>query len=112
MPRTDENGKGLPVVLGYALDRTLAAKDIFEALGMSRARYYTRIEEDDFPNAEECRLLAEHFDLNPVDLMLRFGLILKEHLHAAMSPVSARSTSIVTPAKIADLPLNPAVHDL
>lgn len=75
MPHTDENRRGLQAVLGYMLDRAVPAREIYEALKISRNTYTKRSQEDDFPNAEECRLIAEHFDLNPLGLLVSFGLI-------------------------------------
>jgi hypothetical protein len=40
------------------------------------ATYYRRKREDSYPDAEELRVIARHFDLNPVDLMVRFGLVI------------------------------------
>ena len=74
MPRTDENGRSLESLLTYLLDG-VNASDIGAALGVSHATYYRRKREDSYPNAEELRIIAEHFDLNPVDLMVRFGLV-------------------------------------
>jgi transcriptional regulator with XRE-family HTH domain len=74
MPRTDENGRSLESLLTYLLDG-VSASDISAALGVSHATYYRRKREDSYPNAEELRLIAEHFNLNPVKLMVRFGLV-------------------------------------
>ncbi|OBI34837.1 helix-turn-helix domain-containing protein [Mycobacterium colombiense] len=74
MPRTDDNGKSLESLLTYLLDG-VSASDISAALGVSHATYYRRKREDSYPDAEELRIIAEHFDLNPVDLMVRFGLV-------------------------------------
>lgn len=57
------------------LDRAVPAREIYEALNISRNTYTKRSLEDDFPDAEECRLIAEHFELNPLGLLVRFGLI-------------------------------------
>jgi hypothetical protein len=74
MPRTDENGRSLESLLTYLLDG-VNASDISAALGVSHATYYRRKREDSYPNAEELRIIADHFHLNPVDLMVRFGLV-------------------------------------
>jgi transcriptional regulator with XRE-family HTH domain len=74
MPRTDENGRSLESLLTYLLDG-VSASDISAALGVSHATYYRRKREDSYPNAEELRIIADHFDLNPVDLMVRFALV-------------------------------------
>jgi hypothetical protein len=77
MPRTDENGRSLESVLTYMLNG-VNAQDITAALGVSHATYYRRKREDSYPDAEELRVIARHFDLNPVDLMVRFGLVTAE----------------------------------
>jgi hypothetical protein len=75
MPRTDrESGKELQPLLEFVLDLE-CPQPIYEALGYSSSRYYRRNKKDDYPNAEELRLVAERFGLDPVDLMARFGLI-------------------------------------
>lgn len=75
MPRTDENDRQLRALLGYLLDGEIDAKEIYEALGVSSSTYYRRIKEDDYPNAEELRLVADKFDLSYPDLQVRFGLM-------------------------------------
>lgn len=118
MPRTDENGRGLQAVLNYLLDGTVPAKSIYTALGIARNTYHGRIDEADFPDAEECRLVAEAFDLNPVDLQMRFGLVQESHLQEFLAtPVITRSTSIrPAPAnrleKLSDLQRRPDVSTL
>lgn len=76
MPRHDGNGRNLKAVLTYILNRAVTDNDICAAIGISRSYYHARRREaDDYPNAEECRLVAEHFGLNPVELLVLFGLI-------------------------------------
>src|SRR5438270_9248154 len=83
--RTDENGKNLQAVLGYMLNRAVPAKEIYAALGIARNTYHGRGDEDGFPDAEECRLIAQAFGLNPLDLLLRFGLIDGEQLEGVLT---------------------------
>jgi hypothetical protein len=75
MPRTDENGRQLKALLGYLLDGEIDAKEIYDALGVSSSTYYRRIKEEDYPNAEELRLVADRFNLSYPDLQVRFGLM-------------------------------------
>lgn len=112
--RTDENGKGLQAVLGYLLDRAVPAKEIYDALGIARNTYHNRIDEDSFPNAEELRLIADSFGLNPVDLMLRFGLITEGHLEPFLAPVKTarKATPRRTLKSLQDMPRNPDVAPL
>jgi len=74
MPRTDTNGRSLESLLNYVLDG-VGAQDIQLALGVSAATYYRRKVQDDYPNAEELRLLARYFGMNFVSLLSTFGLL-------------------------------------
>ncbi|MGV0836953.1 helix-turn-helix domain-containing protein [Mycolicibacterium thermoresistibile] len=80
MPRTDENGKQLKALLDYLLDGEVEAKEIYDALGISSSTYYRRIKEDDYPNAEELRRIAERFELSYPDLQIRFGLMSRQEV--------------------------------
>lgn len=73
--RTDQNGRELPAVLAYELNRPVQEVEIHKALNIVAKTYKLRSSKDDFPSAEDCRRLGEYFDLNPVDLMYRFGHI-------------------------------------
>src|ERR1700759_117852 len=75
VPRTDENGRQLKALLGYLLDGEVDAKEIYDALGVSSSTYSRRIKEQDYPNAEELRLVADRFNLSYPDLQVRFGLM-------------------------------------
>lgn len=87
MPRTDENGRSLESLLTYLLDG-VSASDISAALGVSPATYYRRKREESYPNAEELRVIANRFDLNPVDLMVCFGLISADAAWGSARPVT------------------------
>ena len=80
MPRTDENGRQLKALLDYLLDGENDAKDIYDALGISSSTYYRRIKEDDYPNAEELRRVADRFALSYPDLQIQFGLMSREEV--------------------------------
>jgi hypothetical protein len=74
VPRTDkESGRELQALLEFHLQ--VDARAIRDALGYSSSRYYRRCKDDDYPNAEELRIIANRFGLNPIDLQVRFGLI-------------------------------------
>jgi hypothetical protein len=74
MSRTDANGRSLESLLNYVLDG-VSAHDIQQALGVSAATYYRRKVQDNYPNAEELRLIARYFDMNFVSLLSTFGLL-------------------------------------
>ena len=80
MPRTDENGRQLKALLDYLLDGEIDAKDIYDALGISSSTYYRRIKEDDYPNAEELRRVADRFELSYPDLQIQFGLMSRQEV--------------------------------
>ena len=80
VPRTDENGRNFKALLDYLLNGEAATHDIFEAIGISSSTYYRRIREDDYPNAEELRKVAERFQLSFFDLQVRFGLVSREEV--------------------------------
>ncbi|MDY6996882.1 MAG: helix-turn-helix transcriptional regulator [Actinomycetota bacterium] len=80
MPRTDENGRQLKALLDYLLDGDIDAKDLFDALGISSSTYYRRIKEDDYPNAEELRRVADQFQLSYPDLQIQFGLMSRQEV--------------------------------
>ena len=84
VPRTDENGRQLKALLGYLLDGEVDAKEIYDALGVSSSTYYRRLKEDDYPNAEELRLVADRFDLSYPDLQVRFGLMSHHEVRSYM----------------------------
>jgi len=74
MARTDTNGRSLESLLNYVLDG-VGAHDIQQALGVSAATYYRRKGQEDYPNAEELRLIARYFGMNFVGLLSTFGLL-------------------------------------
>jgi len=74
MSRTDTNGRSLESLLSYVLDG-VGAQDIQRALGVSAATYYRRKVQEDYPNAEELRLIARYFGMNFVSLLSTFGLL-------------------------------------
>jgi hypothetical protein len=74
MSRTDTNGRSLESLLTYVLDG-VGTQDIQQALGLSAATYYRRKVQDDYPNAEELRLIARYFGMNFVSLLSVFGLL-------------------------------------
>jgi transcriptional regulator with XRE-family HTH domain len=78
MPRTDDNGKQITTLLTYLLDGDVDVQAICDALGIGRSTYYRRLNENDFPDAEELRKIAAAFGLNFLDLLVRFGL-LRQH---------------------------------
>src|SRR3954467_7622185 len=112
MPRTDENGRQLKALLDYLLDGEIDAKDIYDALAISSSTYYRRIKENDYPNAEELRRVADRFELSYPDLQIRFGLMSRQEVwsYIESSPVSCgtiketvNKTTPTRPVKLSEL---------
>lgn len=112
MPRTDENGRQLKALLDYLLDGDLEAKEIYDSLGTSSSTYYRRIKENDYPNAEELRRVADRFELSYPDLQIRFGLMSRQEVwsYIESSPVSVATinetvnkTTTTRPVKLSEL---------
>jgi transcriptional regulator with XRE-family HTH domain len=83
MSRTDNNGRSIESLLHYLQDGEFFAQDVANALGVSHATYYRRKRDEDYPNAEELRMLARRFGLNAADLMVRFGLLTADEVSEA-----------------------------
>ena len=120
VPRTDENGRQLKALLDYLHDGDIDAKDIYDALGTSSSTYYRRIKEDDYPNAEELRRVADRFNLNYPDLQIQFGLMSREEVwnYIESAPFTSgtatgtlteveRQAKTTRPPKLADLKPRP-----
>ncbi|HEX3287155.1 MAG TPA: helix-turn-helix transcriptional regulator [Mycobacterium sp.] len=107
MPRTDENGRQLKALLDYLLDGDVDAKDIYDALGVSSSTYYRRIKEQDYPDAEELRRVADRFELSYPDLQVRFGLMSHEevlgYFETAGVAVATAETRRVRPQKLSEM---------
>jgi hypothetical protein len=94
MPRTDENGRQLKALLDYLLDGEIDAKDIYDALGTSSSTYYRRIKEDDYPNAEELRRVADRFALSYPDLQIQFGLMSRQEVWSYIESAQFTMTAV------------------
>jgi len=94
MPRTDENGRQLKALLDYLLDGEIDAKDIYDALGTSSSTYYRRIKEDDYPNAEELRRVADRFALSYPDLQIQFGLMSRQEVWSYIESAPFTGTAV------------------
>lgn len=71
----DHSRRDVSVVLSYLVGRPLRAVELAEALGVSRSAYYLAREEDRLATADNLLRFAAALDLNPVDLLLRYGLV-------------------------------------
>ena len=66
------------VVIMYLLGRQLSSTELYAAFGLSRSGYRKAREEGRLLTADNLMRVAEHFDLNPIELLTRFGLISTE----------------------------------
>ena len=71
----DDRHRELGAVLSYLVGRQLRASEIVEALGISRSAYYLAREEGRLVTADNLLRLAAALRLNPIDLMIRYGLV-------------------------------------
>ena len=94
VPRTDENSRQLKALLDYLLDGDVEAKEIYDALGISSSTYYRRIKEEDYPDAEELRRVADRFDLSYPDLQVRFGLMSHQEVRSYMESAPFTVTAV------------------
>jgi hypothetical protein len=94
MPRTDENGRQLKALLDYLLDGEIDAKDIYDSMGISSSTYYRRIKEDDYPNAEELRRVADRFALSYPDLQIQFGLMSRQEVWSYVESAPFATTTV------------------
>lgn len=101
MPRTDENGRQLKALLDYLLDGDIEAKSIYDALGISSSTYYRRIKEQDYPDAEELRRVADRFDLSYPDLQIRFGLMSRQEVWQYVESAPFPATAVIPVAEAA-----------
>lgn len=71
----DDRLKDPSVVLPYLVGRQLPATEVYEAFGYRKSAYYKAAHEGRLITADNLIRVAEHFGLNPVDLLVRYGLI-------------------------------------
>jgi hypothetical protein len=112
MPRTDENGRQLKALLDYLLDGEIDAKDIYDALGISSSTYYRRIKDDDYPNAEELRRVADTFSLSYPDLQIQFGLMSLQEVWTYIESAPFTATAVKEATKQAQTTRYPKLSEL
>lgn len=74
----DDSDRELSVVLSYLIGRQLRTAEIVSALGLSRSAYYLQRDEGRLITADNLLRLAAALDINPVDLLVRYGLVDRE----------------------------------
>ncbi|GFG69455.1 hypothetical protein [Mycolicibacter senuensis] len=71
----DDRDKDPSVVLPYLIGRPLPATEVYEAFGYRKSAYYKAAHEGRLITADNLLRVAQHFGLNAVDLLVRYGLI-------------------------------------
>jgi hypothetical protein len=74
----DDSDKDPAVVLPYLVGRPLAATEVYEAFGYRKSAYYKAVREGRLVTADSLLKAANYLRLNPIDLLVRFGLIQHE----------------------------------
>lgn len=77
------------VVIMYLLGRHLRSAEVHMAFGLSRSGYRKAREEGRLLTADNLMRVAEHFCLNPIELLTRFGLIRTESVTDFMDSVES-----------------------
>lgn len=71
----DDRGRELGTVLSYLVGRPVRAVELAKALGVARSSYYAARDEGRLITADNLLRVAGVFGLNPVDLLVRYGLV-------------------------------------
>jgi hypothetical protein len=72
---SDDAEKDLGLVLSYLTGRKLTLDQVLAAVGMSRSTYYDRQGKGTLTTTDTLLRAARNLDLNPVDLLIRYGRI-------------------------------------
>lgn len=71
----DDRDRDLGTVLSYLVGRPVRTVELAKALGFARSSYYSARDEGRLITADNLLRLADVFGLNPVDLLVRYGLV-------------------------------------
>ncbi len=71
----DDRDRDLGTVLSYLVGRPVRTVELAKALGVARSSYYAARDEGRLISADNLLRLADVFGLNPVDLLVRYGLV-------------------------------------
>lgn len=88
------------MVLPYLVGRPLAATEVYEAFGYRKSAYYKAVREGRLITADSLIRAAKYLRLNPIDLLVRFGLV----QHEAITEYLASTRSL---PKLRDLRPDP-----
>lgn len=94
--------KDLGLVLSYLTGRKLTLDEVLAAVGMSRSTYYDRQTKGTLTTTDTLLRAARNLDLNPVDLLIRYGRIaptdVVDYLEVEERPFGL--TTATSPAKV------------
>ena len=71
----DDRDRDLGTVLSYLVGRPVRTVELAKALGVARSSYYAARDEKRLITADNLLRLADVFGINPVDLLVRYGLV-------------------------------------
>lgn len=71
----EDKDRDLGTVVSYLVGRPVRTVEIIDAIGVSRSGYYLSREAGRLVTADHLLKIADAFRLNPVDLLVRFGLL-------------------------------------
>ena len=71
----DDRDRDLGTVLSYLVGRPVPTVELAKALGVARSSYYAARDEGRLITADNLLRMADVFGLNPVDLLVRYGLV-------------------------------------
>jgi hypothetical protein len=70
-----DDSKQLDAVLSYLVGRRLSTREVCAALEMPRSTYYEQRDQGRLISADNLITAARNLDFNPVDLLVRYGLL-------------------------------------
>src|SRR6201996_62772 len=85
----DDSDKDPAVVLPYLVGRPLAATEVYEDVGYRKSAYYKAVREGRLVTADNLIRAGKYLGLNPIDLLVRFGLIQVEAVTDYVASVRA-----------------------
>jgi len=71
----DDRDRDLGTVLSYLVGRPVRTVELAKALGFARSSFYVARDEGRLITADNLLRLADVYGLNPVDLLVRYGLV-------------------------------------
>ncbi len=102
----DDRDKDPAVVLPYLVGRRLESAEVHQAFGYGKSAYYKAAREGRLVNADNLIKVAGYFGLNPVELLVRFGLLSPEAVTEYLESLPA--ATLPAASKLRDFRPDPA----